>query len=110
MKSDMGNFIFDTIIAMNAVRAAELTGDMSHLDKLKALKRPIDATAKIEPQVGVQSTEYRITGDLPNVQKAIAALFEQYHPAGYGTYVHSISYTNEGAQYVARVSRSNSCD
>ena len=106
----LGDELFQLISDMNHVRAAELTGDMSHLDKIGATKRPIDAAAKIEPQVGVQSTEYRITGDLQNVQKAIAALFEQYHPAGYGTYVHSISYTNEGAQYVARVSRSNSCD
>jgi len=108
--SDLGDFMKDTIISMNAVRMAEATGDMSHLRKIGALKRPIDAAAKIEPRVGVSCTEYRLTGDLPNVLKAITALFAQFHPAGYGTYVHSISYTNEGAQYVARVSRSNSCE
>ena len=108
--SDLGDFLKDTITSMNAVRMAELTGDMSHLRKIGALKRPIDAAMKIEPRVGVSMTEYRITGDLPNVLKAITALFEQFHPAGYGTYVHSISYTNEGAQYVARLSRSNSCE
>ena len=110
MKTDLAFDIFKTITAINAVRQAELTGDMSHLQKIGALKQPIDAAVKVEPVSGVSMTEYRITGDLPNVQKAIAALFEQYHPAGYGTYVHSIGYTNEGAQYVARVSRSNSCD
>ena len=104
MKSDLGNFIFDTLDSLNRVKRAELTGDMSHL------KRPIDAAAEIKPNRGASVTEYRVTGDLPNVLKAITALFEQFHPAGYGTYVHSISYTNESAQYVARVSRSNSCD
>lgn len=108
MKSDLANFIFDTITSMNVVRTAELTGDMSHLDKLSALKKPINTTAKIEPRIGVAVTEYRLTGDLPNVLKAITALFDQYHPVGYGTQVHAIQH-HDGL-YVARVSRSNSCE
>lgn len=108
MKSDLGDFLKDTILTMNAVRQAEITGDMSHLRKLGALKRPIDATAKIEPHVGVSMTEYRMSGDLENVLKAITALFGQYDPRGYGTRVHAIEHNGE--QYVARMSRSNSCE
>lgn len=110
MKSSIGNELFQLVSDMNYIRAAELTGDMSHLDKIGGTKRPVEADVKIEPLRGVSTTEYRVTGTLVEVQKAIASLFEQYHPAGYGTYVHSIGYTNEGAQYVARISRSNSCD
>lgn len=108
MKSALSNFLFGTINDMNAVRAAELTGDMSHLEKIGAAKRAIDTTAAITPHRGVSMTEYSIKGDLPNVLKAITAFFEQYHPEGYGTRVHEISYG--AGQYSARVSRSNSCD
>ena len=54
-------------------------------------------------------TEYRLVGGLEEILKAIAGLFLQYHPNGYGTSVHSIHMGADG-QYVARVSRSNSCD
>lgn len=55
------------------------------------------------------STEYRISGSLPEVFSAIEGLFVNYHPMGYGTFVHSIEMKNDG-RYAARVSRANSCD
>lgn len=92
-----GEAIFKLANDLNKVRAAELTGDFG-------------TTAKIEPLHGVSTTEYRITGSLAEVQKAIAVLFGQYHPAGYGTRVHAIEYVYEGGTYAARMSRSNSCE
>jgi hypothetical protein len=66
------------------------------------------AAAAVEERRGVAVTEYRIAGDLQPVLQAIAKLFSDYHPMGYGTRVHSVAL--EGMQYQARVSRANSCD
>jgi len=106
--SHLENFLKDTIQSMNAVRMAEITGDMSHLKKIGAIKREFQTSASIAPKVGASVTEYSIKGDLPNVLKAIEALYDQYHPAGYDTTVHSIRY--DGEQYIARMSRLNSCE
>jgi len=108
--SDLGDFMKDTIISMNAVRMAEATGDMSHLRKIGALKQPITTETKIEPRVGVSMTEYRITGELVHVLNAVEALFGQYDAHGYGTRVHAIELSAQGPHYVARMSRSNSCE
>jgi len=108
--SDLGDFLKDTITSMNAVRMAEVTGDMSHLRKIGALKRPIATETKIEPRVGVSMTEYRITGELVHVLNAVEALFGQYDARGYDTRVHAIELSAQGPLYVARMSRSNNCE
>lgn len=66
--------------------------------------------ADVKTARGVSMTEYRVTGDLANVLTAITMLFGEYHPAGYGTRVHSIEYVYEGGTYAARISRANSCE
>jgi len=63
-----------------------------------------------EVQRGAVMTEYRLTGDLPQVFAAIDALFKNYAPAAYGTRVHEISCTYPVGPYVARMSRANSCE
>jgi|RhiMethySRZTD1v2_1073278.scaffolds.fasta_scaffold1587672_2 hypothetical protein len=65
--------------------------------------------AVIEKTTGCSHTEYRITGPLEAVFKEITSLFVNYHPFGYGTHVHALSMKGED-QFVARVSRLNSCD
>lgn len=78
---------------------------------MNAPERVIDISpAHVEVTPGVGATEYRITGDLSAVFQAISAVFRQYHPQGYGTMVHTISTTDYSGNYVARMSRSNSCD
>jgi hypothetical protein len=108
--SNLGDFLKDTITSMNAVRLAEETGDMNHLRKIGALKRSISTETTIEPRVGVSMTEYRITGELVHVLNAVEALFGQYDARGYDTRVHAIELSAQGPHYVARMSRSNSCE
>lgn len=55
-------------------------------------------------------TEYLVTGSMDAVFLAIRVLFAQYHPCGYGTRVHSLEIKDFGPNYVARISRANSCD
>ena len=69
--------------------------------------RPLEG-AEVEERRGNQSTEYRIRGHLAAVLAEIAARFSQFHPEGYGTMCHAIQH--ESGQYVARMSRSNSCE
>lgn len=69
----------------------------------------LESDTHVEEKRGCQSTEYRIRGPLQGVFRKIEGLLIEYHPCGYGTYVHSIS-TDNGVIYNARVSRSNSCD
>lgn len=66
--------------------------------------------ASVMERRGVSSTEYHIIGPLQAVFRTIEQLFKRYHPMGYGTYVHSISLSDNGRDFTARVSHSNSCD
>ena len=68
------------------------------------------APAEVKITPGVGATEYKITGPLESVFEAIRAVFDQYHPHGYGTMVHQISTESYSGNYVARMSRANSCD
>jgi hypothetical protein len=72
----------------------------------------IEATAhaKVDIRPGVGATEYRITGSLPHVFEAIAAVFNSWPSIGYGTLVHTIQTVDYSGDYVCRMSRSNSCD
>ncbi len=70
----------------------------------------LPAQAEVTEKRGVQSTEYRIVGSLAAVFAAIERIFNQNHPFGYGTMVHTIQMTNTEDVYAARMSRSNSCD
>jgi len=58
---------------------------------------------------GVSNTEYNIKGTWESVVKALHSIIVNYHPHGYGTYVHSIRMETDGS-FSARVSRANSCD
>jgi hypothetical protein len=64
--------------------------------------------ATVTRSSGVSAEEYAIRGTLDSVQETIKALFERYPAEGYGTFVHSIS-KREG-QYIARMSRSKTCE
>ncbi len=66
--------------------------------------------AKREEVRGVTTTEYRLTGELPQVLAAIEGLFKRYNPIGYGTRVHAIECVYPSTQYSARMSRANSCE
>jgi len=68
-----------------------------------------NGVARVEVVPGVGATEYRITGALPDVFEAISAVFTTWPPQGYGTMVHALAMAG-GGSYVARMSRSNSCD
>ena len=68
-----------------------------------------NGVARVEVVPGVGATEYRITGALPDVFEAISAVFTTWPAQGYGTMVHTLK-MESGSAYVARMSRSNSCD
>ncbi len=77
------------------------------IEAAKVGEQPAEpAVSKIH---GVSSTEYNIKGTWESVVKALHSLIVNYHPHGYGTYVHSIRMESDGS-FSARVSRSNSCD
>lgn len=59
--------------------------------------------------VGVSKVTYQAKGTLPAVLNAIEHLFTNYNPRGYGTSVETIHMESDGT-YIARVSRSTSCD
>lgn len=87
----------------------DINSELSRIfDAAAARDREEKAKAAVVPQRGASVTEYQISGTLESVLKAICALFQQYHPSGYGTYLHSMRYSDQ--QYIARVSRSNSCE
>jgi hypothetical protein len=76
---------------------------------IEASRGKSSESAKIEKQRGVSSTEYRITGNLPEVFGEIDALFTNFPTPGYGTFVHGIAMQDDG-RFSARVSHMNSCD
>lgn len=74
--------------------------------------RVVEAShAKVEVRPGTSATEYRITGTLAQVFEAVEAVLASWSPIGYGTMVHTIQadYPSD-VRYVARMSRSNSCE
>lgn len=66
------------------------------------------AGAVISEKRGNSSTEYGIRGELPAVLDAIESLFDRYAADAYGTHCHQVSFFD--GEFVARVSRSNSCE
>lgn len=66
--------------------------------------------ADVKQNIGNSHTEYKITGGLSPVLAAVAALFTDYHPHGYGTHLHWMGMLNQDGLYEARVTRMNSCD
>jgi hypothetical protein len=64
--------------------------------------------AEVQEEKSGWSVEYEITGSLPAVLDRVEALFNAYHPMGYGTQVKYLRM--EGNKYEARVFRAASCD
>ena len=65
--------------------------------------------AHVQTVRNAQSTEYVITGALNDVFAAIETLLYEYGPQGYGTRCNGIAMKDFGPEYVARMSRANSC-
>jgi hypothetical protein len=80
-------------------------GDLEPMTKEQLIDQ---ADAQIERTRGASYTEYKIVGELPDVFEAIATIFHEYDPRGYGTAVKKIWLTSSG--YEASVWRANSCD
>ena len=57
---------------------------------------------------GGSTTADHLRGELAEVLDAINLIFRQYDPRGYATRVNHIEF--DGKEYVAKVSRGNSCD
>ena len=76
--------------------------------KALAVRTPHDQP-QVERTTGVSAVEYRITGSRQSVMWAIEHIFDAYDPHGYGTRVHELVMGGDGL-YVARMSRSKSCD
>ena len=68
-----------------------------------------NCAVSIDRTSGVGATEYKIRGDLDGVQRAIKAIFLDYHPLAYGTRVHALDQGYDGV-WEARMSRMNSCE
>lgn len=63
----------------------------------------------VEETVDRDSVTYTITGWRYAVDKVCQQLLDEYHPAGYGTYLVSLNTQGDG-QTVAVVKRSTSCE
>ena len=66
--------------------------------------------AAVTSERKAQSTEYEIVGELQAVFAAIETLLIEWPSQGYSTTVRLIAMKDNGPQYRALVTRSNSCD